>query len=158
MTPTIPGESLAPWRLLSLYSNAEHRRASMRSSWTDPSAAYITLKGGRLTGHQTHGHLDIGDFVMDALGQRWVGELCQANYLGTDYFTSEAQTASQSPSFILSFLTDWRIDLSPVLQLDGSGTEPVPRDKTPSSSTRPTSSSLVTLRELSVPRESLRTR
>jgi hypothetical protein len=32
------------------------------------------MKAGQLTGHQTHGDLDAGDFVLDALGQRWAGE------------------------------------------------------------------------------------
>jgi hypothetical protein len=37
-------------------------------------SVYIAMKAGQLTGHQTHGDLDAGDFVLDALGQRWAGE------------------------------------------------------------------------------------
>lgn len=40
-----------------------------------------------------HGDLDTGDFVLEALGQRWAGELCQNDYLAPEYFSSEAQDA-----------------------------------------------------------------
>jgi hypothetical protein len=69
--------------------------ASMRSSWTDINALYVAIKGGLLQGHQTHGDLDCGDFVLDALGTRWAGELGSGDYLSTDYFTSEAQNATR---------------------------------------------------------------
>jgi hypothetical protein len=68
---------------------------SMRSSWTDINALYVAMKGGLLQGHQTHGDLDCGDFVLDALGTRWAGELGSGDYLSTDYFTSEAQNATR---------------------------------------------------------------
>ncbi|PWN27061.1 hypothetical protein BDZ90DRAFT_232623 [Jaminaea rosea] len=67
--------------------------ASMRSSWTDTSGTYIGVKSSNATGHQTHGDLDAGDFVFDALGTRWAGEYGSANYLSTDYFKSEADNA-----------------------------------------------------------------
>ena len=62
---------------------------SMRASWTDPNQLYagevfsikianrsnlimyLAMKAGKLEGHQTHGDLDVGDFVFEALGQRW---------------------------------------------------------------------------------------
>lgn len=65
--------------------------ASMRSSWTDTTGLYAAIKAGNLTDHQTHGNLDIGDFVLEALGQRWAGELCQDNYLSPNYFSNETQ-------------------------------------------------------------------
>jgi hypothetical protein len=43
--------------------------AMMRTSWTDPNAIYVGLKAGSPS--VNHGHMDIGSFVMDALGQRW---------------------------------------------------------------------------------------
>lgn len=43
--------------------------AMMRSSWTDPNAIYVGLKAGSPS--VNHGHMDIGSFVMDALGERW---------------------------------------------------------------------------------------
>lgn len=43
----------------------------MRSSWTDSDGLYTAMKSGKLAGHQTHGNLDVGDFVFEAMGQRW---------------------------------------------------------------------------------------
>jgi len=37
------------------------------------------------------GNLDAGDFVLDAMGERWVGELCQENYNAPGYFSGENQ-------------------------------------------------------------------
>ena len=68
---------------------------SMRSSWTDKNGVFVGMKAGRLTGHQTHGDLDAGDFVIDALGQRWAGELCQDNYLAPGYFENEYQNSTR---------------------------------------------------------------
>lgn len=69
--------------------------ASMRSSFTDLNALYVAIKAGTLTGHQTHNDLDCGDFVIDALGKRWVGELGSGDYNSLDYFTSDAQNATR---------------------------------------------------------------
>ncbi|CCF51198.1 hypothetical protein NDA11_007925 [Ustilago hordei] len=69
--------------------------ASMRSSWTDPSAVFVGIKASNLTGHQTHGDLDAGDFVIDALGTRWAGEYGNGNYLSTDYFSNETQQSAR---------------------------------------------------------------
>jgi hypothetical protein len=44
---------------------------SMRSSFTDPNAMAVAVQGGdthNLTGHR---HLDLGSFILDALGERW---------------------------------------------------------------------------------------
>lgn len=69
--------------------------ASMRSSWSDFNGLYIGMKASKLLGHQTHGDLDGGDFVIDALGTRWAGEFGSAQYLSPGYFTSEDQTAQR---------------------------------------------------------------
>jgi Heparinase II/III-like protein len=69
--------------------------ASMRSSWTDINALYAAMKGSPLQGHQTHGDLDCGDFVLDALGTRWAGELGSGDYNAPNYFDSEAQNATR---------------------------------------------------------------
>ncbi|QGA19359.1 hypothetical protein EYB26_007048 [Talaromyces marneffei] len=68
---------------------------SMRSSWTDIKGLFVAMKAGRGLGHQTHGNLDAGDFVLDALGERWAGELCQDNYLSPGYFSSEASDSER---------------------------------------------------------------
>ena len=41
------------------------------------------------------GNLDAGDFMLDALGERWAGELCQDNYLSPGYFSSEFQDSER---------------------------------------------------------------
>ena len=43
--------------------------ALMRSSWTEPNALFAGIKGGSPS--VTHGHMDIGSFVMEADGVRW---------------------------------------------------------------------------------------
>jgi Heparinase II/III-like protein len=68
---------------------------SMRSSWTDINALYVAIKAGTLQGHQAHGDLDCGDFVLDALGTRWAGELGSGDYNAVGYFDSEAQNATR---------------------------------------------------------------
>src|SRR5439155_13680498 len=51
--------------------------AAFRSAW-DPRATYIAFKGGSNRAH--HGHLDLGTFVLDALGERWAVDLGSDNY------------------------------------------------------------------------------
>ena len=41
------------------------------------------------------GFLNTGDFVFEALGQRWAGKLCQQNYLSPGYFSSEGQDSQR---------------------------------------------------------------
>ena len=59
--------------------------AMLRGSWTDPQASYVALKGGsnRPSSHQ---HLDLGSFVVDALGHRWACDLGPDDYGIPDYF------------------------------------------------------------------------
>ncbi|GAA6057364.1 hypothetical protein JCM3770_005727 [Rhodotorula araucariae] len=75
------------------FDNTTDNWFSARSSWTDNNGAYIAMKAGYLQGHQTHGDLDAGTFVLDAIGQRWAGELGSGDYLSQDYFSSEAQNS-----------------------------------------------------------------
>jgi hypothetical protein len=77
------------------FSNTGDQWVAMRSSWTDINALYVAMKGSPLQGHQTHGDLDCGDFVLDALGTRWAGELGSGDYRAPDYFDSEAQNATR---------------------------------------------------------------
>lgn len=105
-----PGVSGAWWDGLELdhyFDDDDSRWGAMRTSWTDNNGMYVAMKANRLTEHQTHGtclfsssrssfdpfpgDLDCGDFVLDALGQRWAGELGSGDYLGDGYFSSEAQ-------------------------------------------------------------------
>jgi hypothetical protein len=60
--------------------------ACMRSAWNDPLATYVAAKGGSNDAH--HGHLDLGHFVLDALGERWVVSLGRDNYDLPGYFSN----------------------------------------------------------------------
>ncbi|CAE6455040.1 unnamed protein product [Rhizoctonia solani] len=73
------------------FDNDLDQWAAMRSSWTDNNAVYVGIKAGKHVGHQTHGDLDAGTFVLDAMGQRWAGELGNGDYLSDGYFSSEGQ-------------------------------------------------------------------
>ncbi|KAK4703243.1 hypothetical protein P7C70_g2976, partial [Phenoliferia sp. Uapishka_3] len=77
------------------FDNTTDGWASMRSSWTNTDGTYVAMKAGAIQGHQTHGDVDAGDFVLDAMGQRWAGELGSGNYLADGYFNSEAQNAQR---------------------------------------------------------------
>ncbi len=50
----------------------------MRTSWTDPTAIYLGFKAG--SPDVSHGHMDIGSFVMEAEGVRWASDLGAQNY------------------------------------------------------------------------------
>ncbi|MBN1818535.1 MAG: heparinase II/III family protein, partial [Sedimentisphaerales bacterium] len=52
--------------------------AMFRSSWTDPDAVYLAIKGG--SPGVSHGHMDVGSFVLDAQGVRWAADLGPENY------------------------------------------------------------------------------
>ncbi|CDZ96694.1 Heparinase II/III-like [Phaffia rhodozyma] len=77
------------------FTNGVDDWASMRNSWTDNNGIYVGMKAGNMTGHQTHGDIDAGDFVFDAMGVRWAGDLGSGNYLSTGYFSSEAEDSQR---------------------------------------------------------------
>jgi hypothetical protein len=52
--------------------------ALMRTSWTDPKAIYVGLKGG--SANVNHAHMDIGSFVMEADGERWAMDFGMQEY------------------------------------------------------------------------------
>ncbi len=62
----------------------ESANAAMRTSWTDSNAAYLAFKGGRIKAE--HGHMDVGTFVLDALGTRWAEDLGPDTYSLSGYF------------------------------------------------------------------------
>lgn len=55
---------------LDAVKNGEQSFAAFRSSWTDSNGLYAAIKGG--SNQTTHGDLDIGSFMLDALGKRWL--------------------------------------------------------------------------------------
>jgi hypothetical protein len=57
---------------------------SMRSAWNDSDATFIAFKAG--DNKANHSHLDLGTFVLDALGHRWALDLAGDNYSLPGYF------------------------------------------------------------------------
>jgi hypothetical protein len=93
--PTVSGAFWDGTPLDHFFDNAFDQWASMRSSWTDQHALYVAIKAGRLQGHQTHNDLDVGDFVLDALGTRFAGELGSGDYRSLNYFSNDTQTSDR---------------------------------------------------------------
>lgn len=76
-----------------LPSDAHFQRinvAVMRSAWQDPQAIYVGFKGG--DNKAGHSHLDLGTFVLDALGERWACELGADEYNMPGYFGGQRWT------------------------------------------------------------------
>lgn len=93
--PTVSGVFYDGMPIDHFFTNSTDLWGSMRSSWTDSDALYIAMKAGTLQKHQTHNDLDAGDFVIDALGTRWAGELGSGDYLSAGYFSSDAQDSQR---------------------------------------------------------------
>ncbi|PFH54816.1 hypothetical protein AMATHDRAFT_72577 [Amanita thiersii Skay4041] len=93
--PSVSGAFWDGMPLDRFFDNAADQWASMRSSWTDGDALFVAIKAGKNQEHQTHNDLDVGDFVLDALGTRWAGELGSGDYRSPNYFTSDAQEADR---------------------------------------------------------------
>jgi hypothetical protein len=64
--------------------------ALFRSSWNDPNALFVGIKGGY--NQVNHGHLDLGNFELDALGVRWSRDLGSENYNLRGYWDSRSET------------------------------------------------------------------
>ncbi len=58
--------------------------AVFRSAWNDPNALWVAVKAGHNT--VNHAHLDLGQFVLDALGVRWITDLGGDDYDLPGYF------------------------------------------------------------------------
>jgi hypothetical protein len=83
--------------VLALPLDRRFRRAetvTMRSAWKDPQAIFVGLKAGNNA--SGHSHLDLGTFVLDALGQRWADELGPMVYQLPGYFGKERFTYYRS--------------------------------------------------------------
>jgi hypothetical protein len=61
--------------------------AFFRSAWSDPDAVYLAAKGG--DNRANHSHLDLGSFVLDALGVRWATDLGPDDYNLPGYFGNQ---------------------------------------------------------------------
>lgn len=82
--PPVPGNTA---QLPRVESFARVAQAYLRSSWDDPNAWFVGFKGG--DAHASHGHLDLGSFVLDAFNQRWASDLGPDSYGLPGYFGRE---------------------------------------------------------------------
>ncbi len=57
---------------------------TLRGSWTDAQATFVGFKAGK--NNDSHGHLDVGNFVLDALGERWAMDFGRDDYNLPGYF------------------------------------------------------------------------
>ena len=62
---------------------------SMRSEWNNPESVFVGFKAGN--NNSNHGDLDLGTFVIDALGVRWAVELGYDDYNLPGYFDKKKQ-------------------------------------------------------------------
>ena len=62
----------------------------MRSAWNDPNAVFVGFKGGNNAA--SHSNLDLGTFIVDALGERWAMELGADDYNLPGYFGNKRWT------------------------------------------------------------------
>ncbi len=69
--------------------HGEQAMALFRTSWK-PDAAWFAIKGG--TAAASHGHMDVGCFVFDAHGERWIHDLGAENYNLPGYFGKQRWT------------------------------------------------------------------
>ena len=62
----------------------------LRSAWEDPRALWVGFKGG--DNRANHSHLDLGSFVLDALGERFAEDLGSDDYNLPAYFGDKRWT------------------------------------------------------------------
>jgi hypothetical protein len=65
-------------RPLDKYFKGPVEIATLRSAWNDKNALFVSLKAG--FNQVNHGHLDLGNFELDALGHRWARDLGSDDY------------------------------------------------------------------------------
>jgi len=74
-------------RDLDHYFRGDVEVAVFRSSWENPNALWVGVKGGY--NQVNHGHLDLGNFELDALGVRWAVDLGSDDYNMPGYWSKQ---------------------------------------------------------------------
>jgi hypothetical protein len=64
------------------YGKSTNPYASFRTSWTDPNAMFLSVKGGGAS--LSHAHMDAGSFVFESDGVRWASDLGMQDYLSLE--------------------------------------------------------------------------
>jgi hypothetical protein len=72
-------------RELDRYFRGPVEVAISRSAWNDPEALWVGVKAGY--NQVNHGHLDLGNFELDALGVRWARDLGADDYNMEGYWS-----------------------------------------------------------------------
>jgi hypothetical protein len=85
--------------------------AFFRSSWEDPNALFLAVKGG--DNKAFHAHMDLGNFVLDALGVRWALDFGPDSYELPGYFGKQRQMYHRV-----------RTEAHNTLTVDGAGQDP----------------------------------
>jgi hypothetical protein len=78
----LPEEIPAPTFPLAWFGDGPNPIGTFRSSWTDPNALFLAVKGGSAS--LNHAHMDAGSFVLDADGVRWASDLGAQDYLSIE--------------------------------------------------------------------------
>ncbi len=73
-----PSADLRHEKTLDRYFRGKVETIVFRGAWDDPQALFAGVKGGY--NQARHGHLDLGNFEMDALGVRWARDLGSDDY------------------------------------------------------------------------------
>jgi hypothetical protein len=63
---------------------------TLRSAWNDKDAVFVGFKAG--DNKANHSHLDLGSFVLDALGERWAVDIGSDDYNMPGYFGGQRWT------------------------------------------------------------------
>ncbi len=82
-----PSGATPPPRSLDRQFRGRVAVAVFRSAWDDPAALFVGVKAGY--NQVNHGHLDLGNFEVDALGVRWARDLGSDNYNLPGYWDSK---------------------------------------------------------------------
>ena len=82
-----PADKASESKELDRYFRGPVEVAVFRSAWNDPDALFVGVKAGY--NQVNHGHLDLGNFELDALGVRWVRDLGSDNYNLPGYWDSK---------------------------------------------------------------------
>ena len=71
-------EKVSPPKSLNWLGQGQTPVCMIRSSWVDDNAIYVGFKAG--SAGTSHGHMDIGSFVLDADGVRWAADFGMQSY------------------------------------------------------------------------------
>ena len=76
--PSLAGTPAPPRALTWWSEGGSQPQAVMRSAWDDPRATFVGIKAG--CADDSHAHMDIGSFILEANGVRWAVDLGRESY------------------------------------------------------------------------------